>query len=175
MQPQGMQESLEIRQTTEADVASLHRCLDAVARERRWIAMTAAPPEPVIAEFRRQLRDAGGVDLIAVDPHGEVAGWIDVHRFPWEGMRHVGSLGMGVRVQSRGQGVGRALLAAALSAAAQSGISRIELEVFASNGKAVRLYESAGFVHEGRKRDARRLDGTTDDVLVMAHYTSAAG
>jgi ribosomal protein S18 acetylase RimI-like enzyme len=155
---------LPIRTATDADAASLQRCLDSVARERRWIAMTAAPPADVVAEFRRQLRAGGGIDLIAVDAQGEVMGWIDIQRLPWEGMRHVGSLGMGVRGGWRRRGVGRALL----TAASERGITRVELEVFASNAGAVRLYETAGFAHEGRKRGARHLDGTRDDVLVMA-------
>ena len=45
---------------------------------------------------------------------------------------------------------------------------RIELEVFASNERAVRLYQSEGFMLEGRKRRARILDGTEDDILIMA-------
>jgi ribosomal protein S18 acetylase RimI-like enzyme len=166
--------SLPIRTTTDADAASLQRCLDTVARERRWIAMTAAPPADAVAEFRRLLRASGGVDLIAVDAQGEVMGWIDIQPLPWEGMRHVGSLGMGVRGEWRRRGVGRALLTAALAAASERGIKRVELEVFASNSGAVRLYEQAGFAHEGRKRGARKLDGTTDDVLVMARREDGA-
>jgi ribosomal protein S18 acetylase RimI-like enzyme len=136
--------------------------------------MTAAPPLDTVAEFRRQLRAGSGVDLLAVDPQGEVIGWIDIQRLPWEGMRHVGSLGMGVRGEWRRRGVGRALLTAALAAASERGITPVELEVFASNSGAVRLYETAGFAHEGRKRGARQLDGTTDDVLVMARRGDGA-
>ena len=161
--------SWSIRTTTDADAASLQRCLDAVARERRWIAMTTAPPADVLAEFRRQLRASGGVDLIGADAQGDVIGWVDIQRVPWEGMRHVGGLGMGVRREWRGRGLGRALLTAALAAASERGITRVELEVFASNSSAVRLYETAGFAHEGRKQRARQLDGASDDVLVMAH------
>ena len=47
---------------------------------------------------------------------------------------------------------------------------RIELEVFSSNQKAIQLYKSFGFVFEGRKRTARKLDGICDDFLMYAKF-----
>jgi RimJ/RimL family protein N-acetyltransferase len=168
-----MSSHVVIRPATDDDAAAFHECLDAVARERNGLAMTAAPPSALVAEFRRQLRAAGGIDLLAFSGQ-DVVGWIDIHRPPWEGMHHVGSLGMGVRRDHRGQGLGRALVSRALEAAAECAITRVELEVFASNVPAIRLYESTGFQHEGRKRGVRRLDGRTDDICIMARLDDAA-
>ena len=47
------------------------------------------------------------------------------------------------------------------------GLDRIELEVFASNVRAVELYRRTGFVEEGRRRCARKLDGVCDDILMF--------
>ena len=92
---------------------------------------------------------------------------------PHEGFTHVGQLGMGVLGGYRRRGVGRQLLQAALDGGRAIGLRRLELEVFRSNAAAVLLYESFGFQHEGAKRDARILDGITDDVLIMARVTPA--
>jgi RimJ/RimL family protein N-acetyltransferase len=40
------------------------------------------------------------------------------------------------------------------------GLHRVELEVYATNPRARHVYERAGFVHEGTKRDALHWDGT---------------
>jgi RimJ/RimL family protein N-acetyltransferase len=40
--------------------------------------------------------------------------------------------------------------------------------VFASNTRAFALYERLGFVREGLKRRARKLDGGYDDDVLMA-------
>jgi len=62
--------------------------------------------------------------------------------------------------------------APAIAAAWEVGMTRIELEVLASNPKAIRLYEKLGFVHEGVKRRARHLDGAWDDNVLMALLAS---
>ena len=46
----------------------------------------------------------------------------------------------------RGQGYGRALLAAAQEAARSRGLSALELNVFGGSAAAIALYESAGYV-----------------------------
>ncbi len=47
-------------------------------------------------------------------------------------------------------------------------LHRIYLRVFASNARAIRSYEKAGFVHEGRLRQAEFKHGEYVDVLLMS-------
>jgi RimJ/RimL family protein N-acetyltransferase len=47
-------------------------------------------------------------------------------------------------------------------------LHRIALHVFATNTRAIRAYERAGFRHEGTLRDAVFIDGQFVDVKVMA-------
>ena len=48
------------------------------------------------------------------------------------------------------------------------GLNRIFLRVFETNPRAVHSYEKAGFVHEGRMRQAHYQDGKFVDVLLMS-------
>jgi RimJ/RimL family protein N-acetyltransferase len=48
------------------------------------------------------------------------------------------------------------------------GLHRVDLEVFAFNPRARRVYEKVGFVYEGTKRDALRWDGEWIDADVMS-------
>ena len=77
-------------------------------------------------------------------------------------------LGIGLLPEWRARGVGAALLARTLEATEAARMTRVEIEVFASNTRASRLFERAGFVREGVKRRARLLDGLADDVVCMA-------
>ena len=70
---------------------------------------------------------------------------------------HALTLVLGVRRAASGRGLGRRLLAAIEADARDRGIRRLGLGVMANNARALRLYERAGFVREGRRRDAVRL------------------
>ena len=83
--------------------------------------------------------------------------------------RHSGGLGIMVRTDCQGQGIGTALLEAVLDLADNwLMLRRVELEVYADNQRAVRLYEKFGFETEGRKREASVKNGAYVDLLVMA-------
>ena len=47
-------------------------------------------------------------------------------------------------------------------------LNRVYLKVYSNNVRAVRCYEKAGFVHEGRFRQAQYQNGEYFDVLVMS-------
>ena len=46
-------------------------------------------------------------------------------------------------------------------------LNRVFLRVYAENARAIRSYEKAGFVREGRLRDAVYKHGKYDDVILM--------
>jgi len=75
---------------------------------------------------------------------------------------------MGVLPEYRGHGLGERLLRATMKDALDKGVERLELEVFASNWPAIGLYRKLGFEEEGRKRSARKIDGKSEDILLMA-------
>ena len=47
-------------------------------------------------------------------------------------------------------------------------LNRIMLDVYETNPRAIRAYQKAGFVHEGRKRQANYQNGEYHDVLIMS-------
>jgi len=62
---------------------------------------------------------------------------------------------MWVAPDCRGQGVGRALLDAAVAWARSAGADALMLDVTVSNSPAVHLYEQAGFVPAGNPKPLR--------------------
>ena len=156
-----------IRQISQGDIEGLHACLDSVARERKYLGFTRAAP---IEETRKSLvedMERGVIRLIAIDD-SKIVGWCHVRPDRWEGFTHIGWLGMGVLKGHRGQGIGSALLHQTLAEARNRGLERVELSVFASNRRAMHLYEKFKFEVEGRKKKARKLDGSYDDIIIMA-------
>ena len=147
--------------------AGLRAAISSVARERHFlVSLEGFSPEETRA-FVQSVLNGWGVQRLAL--HGDrVVGWCDIRRSPYVGFEHTGVLGMGVVRDWRGRGLGRRLLEATVADSAGLFLARIELEVFASNLAALRLYERFGFVREGVKRRARILDGSADDIICMA-------
>ena len=163
--------SLEVRilPISERFIEGYHACLDEVARERLYLGFTKAPPLESTRQFVQDIIAGGIPQFIAVEGD-RVIGWCDILPMKMEGFTHSGELGMGVCREYRRQGIGRRLLRAAIAAAGEIGLERVELEVFASNTPAVWLYESEGFKIEGIKKKARFLDGNYNDLLVIARF-----
>jgi RimJ/RimL family protein N-acetyltransferase len=141
--------------------------LDIVARERKYLVLTEAPPIESTREFVMNNIAARNPQLVAL-AEGNVIGWCDVRRDHWPAHAHCGTLGMGILPAFRGKGLGQRLMQATLEAAQIEGFVRVELTVNADNIRAIALYEKCGFQREGLTRDSICIDGRFRDSLVMA-------
>jgi len=158
--------TVSVRRVSTDDTERLREALDSVARERRFLLLLEAP---AVEEVRRYIAESAARDdpyYVAVDGK-EVVGFCAITRRKEAGFAHVGRLGMGLVPAYRRKGIGRQLLRAAVEHAARVAITRVELEVFASNAAAISLYESFGFTKECVRRRVRYLDGVWDDMTQM--------
>jgi L-phenylalanine/L-methionine N-acetyltransferase len=128
-------------------------------------------PFPSAEQWRKRLAEPpeGLFSLIACVEH-EVVGQLSLHTFPTRPRRrHVGQIGMAVRDDWQGKGVGTALMQAAVDLADKwLNLKRLELEVYTDNAPAIRLYEKFGFTIEGTLVDFAFRDGQYVDVYMMA-------
>lgn len=168
-----------IRPIREADADSYRACLDQVARERLYLAFIEAPSAAESRFFVKAMLQRGLPFVVACDARESVVGWCNIHVAPDNPLRpgfvHTGMLGMGLLEPYRGKGLGTQMMQACFDAAARIGLERIELQVYASNAGAIALYRKFGFVTEGTKIRARKLDGHYDDIVIMARLRPPQG
>jgi ribosomal protein S18 acetylase RimI-like enzyme len=164
---------IDIRPIQTADAASFRACLDAVARERRYLAQLEAPPLERVQQFVADSVANDAAQYVAMRD-GQVVGWCDVFAHWAHALQHVGTLGMGIMAAHRGQGQGRRLIERTLQHAQDKGIYRVVLEAREDNHRAIRLYESVGFVREGRAPCAMRFDGVFHTAITMARLQGPA-
>ncbi|MFP4013578.1 MAG: N-acetyltransferase family protein [Chitinispirillaceae bacterium] len=150
-------------------VRSYNGAVDRVAREKKYLAATEGFALEQTESFLKMIVENRYPQFFALRG-SEVIGWCDVIPKTAEGMRHVGVLGMGVVEKYRSGGIGTGLLDRTLKEAARYGLEKVELEVFASNRAAVRLYARFGFETEGKRVRARKLHGRYDDILLMGLF-----
>jgi putative acetyltransferase len=128
-------------------------------------------PYPSKELWRKRLAEPaeGHFSLVACVESGELVGQLGLHTSPRPRRRHVGQIGMAVRDDWHGKGVGTALMQAAVDLADQwLNLTRLELEVFVDNAPAIQLYKKFGFTIEGTHVDFAFREGQYVDTYFMA-------
>jgi RimJ/RimL family protein N-acetyltransferase len=157
-----------IRPIAENDIEDFNAAVGEVARERDYLTFLDNPPMNGTDAFVRDNIANGHPQFIAITDN-KIIGWCDItpdtSRVVHE---HKGTLGIGILKPYRGQGLGRRLMNAAIQAAKEKGLQRIELKVRTTNTNAFMLYQKLGFVLEGTMRKEWHVDGVYYDTHFMA-------
>jgi putative acetyltransferase len=153
---------ITVRHAEPGDYEALHRIFSGP----KAVAGTLQLPFPSAETWRRRLAEPPeGLYSLVACVEGEVVGSIGLETSPTRlRMRHVGSIGMAVRDDWQGKGVGTALMGAALDLADNwLNLERIELRVYVDNaaGTSFRSAKASApdiFIHE------RHLDLTREQL-----------
>jgi RimJ/RimL family protein N-acetyltransferase len=103
---------------------------------------------------------------------GAIIGRLSLARDTHPASAHVADLGLMVAADARRQGVGRALLDAAVEWARGADVRKLELHVFPWNEPAIALYERFGFVREGERHAHYRRGDDYVDAILMAYVVT---
>jgi len=158
---------MTIQYATREKADSYNALVSAVAAEALFLSRTTGYSLEQSRAFVQHNIEHNVSQFFAVHDD-QVIGWCDITPSAKEFHQHVGTMGMGVKHDYRGQGIGTKLLQATLTHAKNRGLERIELDVFASNTTAQALYTKFGFVVEGTKKKAKKYRGAYEDIVVMA-------
>ncbi len=165
--------SITVREAKTTDAAALIAHLKALAAEP-GINIPLAPDEIKTTldeekDLLESIAESPSAIMLVAEAEGALVGELSLRAIsPRRAVRHVATLGMSVKADWRGKGVGRALLTDALAWAPSAGITRVELYVYARNAPAIALYEKHGFAIEGRRRNFIREGDAYLDDYVMA-------
>jgi putative acetyltransferase len=161
-----------VRPAEPGDAEALVRLAEAVSAEPEGWLISTDGEWRTVGDERRYLKAVRRYPHAAVyvaerEADGAIIGRLSLARDTHPASAHVADLGLMVAAGARRQGVGRALLEAAVEWARGAGIRKLELHVFPWNEPAIQLYEGFGFEREGyRKGHYRRADESVDAILM---------
>ena len=145
-----------------------------ISGETRFMARgTADSPgdaELVADLLADQLEDDAAMEIAAfVDGRMIACGSIGPVARAYPRKRHRAQVGLGVRMDWWGMGIGAAVLRTLVEAAPALGFSQVELSVAEDNHRARRLYGRMGFVEMGRVPEALRYEdgGAADEIWMV--------
>ncbi len=156
-----------VRRTEPGDYEALQRIFSGP----RVVAGTLQMPLPSAEMWRKRLSEPPqGLFSLVACVGDEAVGEISLHTSPtrWR-TRHVASIGMAVRDDWQGRGIGTALMEATPDLADNwLNLTRVELHVYVDNAPAIALYEKFGFEIEGTHRRFAFRNGEYVDGYSMA-------
>jgi RimJ/RimL family protein N-acetyltransferase len=157
-----------LRAARPTDGRALARLFADVRAEGRWlITSPTAVSDPTEAFYIGELIRSGSSLVLVAEADGRVVGNVIVGREATISTDHIGTLSICVARGWRDAGMGSALVAAALDWARLRGLAKVALGVFPENKRAIAVYERAGFVREGlRRQQYRTADGFRDELLM---------
>jgi ribosomal protein S18 acetylase RimI-like enzyme len=150
-------------------LVALHR---EVIAEKDWFITLPSEFQAGVDQKIRQIRDfarSGNSAFLVARRQGRIVGWLTAQGGVLARMRHTAKIEILVGRDARGSGVGHALMSACIAwGTANPHVEKLGLSVFATNERALKLYEAFGFEVEGRReREYKLEDGTyRDDVLM---------
>jgi RimJ/RimL family protein N-acetyltransferase len=161
---------LIVRRAAPKDAAEYIASVRVIAAEREYL-MTETFTRTV-DEIRAQFRDADPRQALWLvgEIGGRLVGGANFARGRWSKNAHTADLGIALLPAYRGRGIGEALLRAGIDWAQSVGIQKLKLGVFASNKRALALYQKLGFEVEARLKDEVEIDGRRVDEILMARW-----
>jgi phosphinothricin acetyltransferase len=161
---------MNIRDAREADLPAIIRIYNAAIVTR----ISTAQLETVTLETRRDWLKDHSPDrhpFWVFEIGGEVAGWLTLKSFlPRRAYRDTAEVSVYVDEKFRRRGVGRALLAEAISRAPSLGIDAMVGLIFAHNEPSLRLFEELGFAKWGLLPGIAHLDDVERDLTIMGWH-----
>lgn len=159
--------AVTLRARVESDLDVLYRI---AADLDTWEERGPSAPAPLTrSAYEARLADSDRPDgnaRFVIEVDGEPVGTIGV--FSADDLVHHAEIGIALATEARGRGIGTEAIRQVVEFAfVRRNVRRLHLQAIASNAGAIRAYEKAGFVHEGRLREHAWVRGTYEDIVLM--------
>ncbi|MET7271640.1 MULTISPECIES: GNAT family N-acetyltransferase [Streptomyces] len=162
-------EKTVLRPFTEADAERMWE----IVNDPEVVRFTFPPDSELTPERLRGWYGSRGaqpdrLDLAVTDPaDGELLG--EVVLYEWDPANRSCTFRTLIGPRGRGRGVGTEATRLIVGHGFERlGLHRVQLDVYGNNHRALRVYEKAGFVVEGVRREAAWRDGEWVDEVLMA-------
>lgn len=108
---------------------------------------------------------------MVAEVEGQIVGVAGGASTEFKRFAHHAECGLAILKDFWGKGIGRKMMECLIQWSRAQGHRKLYLKVFAHNERAIKLYNSLGFVEEARlKGDVLRADGTYGDTIIMAKF-----
>jgi len=163
-----------LRPMVEDDAKELCEFLPRTHEEADFVNYMPGEFNKTVKEEREFIRNHNGkpcsISMVA-EMDGRIVGIAGGASLEFRRFVHHAECGLVILKAFWGQGIGRKMMECLIDWSRAAGHRKLYLKVFDHNERAIRLYDSLGFVEEARlKGDVLRGDGTYGDTIIMARF-----
>lgn len=165
--------NITLREAVPSDAKDLIETMTFLNQETPYLVVSSSAlnmsPETMASEIDYIYNQPNQFILLAFN-HDEIIGVATIVAEETTMFQHVGELGITIKKDYWGLGLGSVMIDEIISLCAEHGIiKRIEINVQLRNSRAIHLYEKMGFIKEGIKKWAFcSEDNTLLDVVLMS-------
>ena len=157
-------ENLLFQKPTDEYIKSYWETFDEIAKEGKYLGAIEAFPLDSTVDFIRNSIEKNIPYIFVVDKEkNKVIAWCDAQPKSEE----VGRLGIAIKKEYRGNGLGKVLLNMIINESKDYGYKFIELEVREDNKRAIHLYEKIGFKKFNMIKNGLKINGIEENVVEM--------
>ena len=159
---------MKIRDAVAGDLPAIVEIYNSTIPSR----IVSADTEPVSVEQRLPWfheHDPTRRPILVAEEGGEILGWLSLSDFydARPAYHATAEIGVYVREDHRGKGIGRRLVEEAISRGPELGLKTLTAGAFAHNEASVRLFERMGFRKWAHFPNVAELDGVEKDLVVL--------
>jgi len=165
-----MTDPITIRRATPDDATSIGAIWQVIASEKIYSAIDCPFTLEQERDYIASLTEREGV--FVAEHAGRVVAFqsLDLWERFIRAMNHVGTIGTQILPEWRGRGVGTQLAAHTIAFAREHAYEKLVIFVRASNTNAQKFYRSLGFQECGRFAWQVKIDGQSDDEVLMEKF-----
>lgn len=149
------------------DMPEVMKVLNDVIKEGIYLLMNneITDIEQELAWFERGTKE--GMCYLVARVEGKVVGGASIHP-KTDKHAHIASYGVFIQKSYRNLGLGTALTKELVEIAKKRGVEILQLSVYATNKRAINVYQKCGFKEAGRLKNGIKFpDGTYADEIIM--------
>ena len=157
-----------VREADKTDGKTIEDIINSIASEKYLVVPDQSRKDWDIAIEEIKKRNSL---IIVAQVNEQVVGMAHLVKGRLPKNKHVGSLGISILKNFRGNGIGNAMMNYMIEwTKRQKDLEKISLTVFSTNNPAINLYKKLGFTIEGRMKRHYKIEGKYIDDIGMAKF-----